>query len=62
MKFDVNSLPNDPEQLKQMLLELQQRIDEELIKKNLAYQVLLEHYISSLLTNTVKPRENAWWR
>lgn len=34
MKLDANSLPNDPEQLKQMLLELQHRMDEELAAKN----------------------------
>jgi transposase len=47
MKFNANSLPNVPEQLKQMLLELQQRMDEELavkdnelVEKDLAYQAL----------------------
>ena len=51
MKFTAKSLPNDPEQLKQMLLELQQRMDDELtqkdtelIEKDVAYQVLLEQY------------------
>jgi transposase len=51
MKFTADSLPNDPEQLKQMLLELQQRIESELTEKNIelaekevAYQALLERY------------------
>ena len=51
MKFNTNLLPNDPEQLKQMLLELQQRIDDELAhkdnalaEKDVAYQILLERY------------------
>jgi transposase len=44
MKFNANSLPNDPEQLKQMLLELQQRMGDELAEKEVAYQVLLERY------------------
>ena len=45
MKFNANSLPNDPEQLKHMLLELQQRMgkelaqkDNELAEKDVAYQ------------------------
>ncbi|MFQ3209244.1 MAG: transposase, partial [Colwellia sp.] len=42
MKFNANSLPNDPEQLKQMLLELQQRMESELAEKDVAYQQLLE--------------------
>ena len=51
MKFNANSLPNDPEQLKQMLLELQQRMESELAEKenelaekDVAYQLLLERY------------------
>ena len=44
MKIDMNTLPDDPEQLKHMLLELQQRMDEALTQKDLAYQVLLEQY------------------
>ena len=44
MKFNENSLPNDPEQLKQMLLELQQRMERELAEKYVAYQQLLERY------------------
>lgn len=34
MKIDANSLPNDPQQLKRMLLELQQRMDEKLAEKD----------------------------
>ncbi|WDE06676.1 IS66 family transposase [Thalassomonas viridans] len=37
MTFDINSLPNDPEKLKQMLLELQSQVekkDDELAKKD----------------------------
>ncbi len=51
MKFKANSLPNDPEQLKKMLLELQQRMDNELAQKDnelaekdVAYRILLERY------------------
>lgn len=51
MKFNANALPNTPEKLKEMLLELQQRIDEalakkdnELVEKDLVYQALLERY------------------
>ena len=34
MTFDINSLPNDPQQLKQMLLELQERTQKELATKD----------------------------
>lgn len=34
MKIDTNSLPDDPEQLKQMLLELQAETTQELAKKD----------------------------
>ena len=47
MKFDVNSLTDDPKQLKKMLLELQAVIikkDEELNEKDAIYQELLERY------------------
>ena len=44
MKFNANSLPNDPEQLKQMLLELQHRMESELAEKDVAYQLFLERY------------------
>ena len=60
MKPNANALPNDPDQLKQMLLELQQRMDKalaqkdnELVEKDIAYQALLERYnciITSALT------------
>jgi len=64
MKFNANSLPNDPEQLKQMLLELQQRMDEELalkdnelVEKDLAYQALLERYNLKLANEYGKKSE-----
>ncbi|MCP4320417.1 MAG: IS66 family transposase, partial [Alteromonadales bacterium] len=47
MKIDANSLPNDPEQLKKMLLELQQAMaekDKELAKQNEIIHGLLERY------------------
>lgn len=47
MKIDANSLPNDPEQLKKMLLELQQTLvkkDKELAKKDEIIHGLLERY------------------
>jgi transposase len=64
MKFSANSLPNDPEQLKQMLLELQQSMDakltqkdNELIEKDLAYQALLERYNLKLANEYGKQSE-----
>ncbi len=47
MKIDANSLPNDPEQLKKMLLELQQAMaekDKELAKQHEIIHGLLERY------------------
>lgn len=47
MKIDANSLPDDPEQLKRMLLELQQVMaekDKELAKKDELIYSLLERY------------------
>ncbi|PHR80488.1 MAG: IS66 family transposase [Colwellia sp.] len=47
MKIDANSLPNDPEQLKRMLLELQHAMaekDKELAKKDEIIHSLLERY------------------
>lgn len=47
MKTDTNSLPNDPKQLKRMLLELQQAMaekDKELAKKDEIIHGLLERY------------------
>ncbi len=47
MKIDANSLPNDPEQLKKMLLELQQALaekDKELAKQHEIIHGLLERY------------------
>lgn len=67
MKLDANALPNDPEQLKQMLLELQQVItekDNELATKNseLAeqaekYQALLDAYNAKLAKEYGKKSE-----
>lgn len=47
MKKDAHSLPDDPEQLKQMLLELQKLVaqkEDELATKDEQYQSLLERY------------------
>jgi len=67
MKFNANSLPNDPEQLKQMLLELQSLVvkkdnelakkDNELAEKNVAYQQLLERYNLKLANEHGKKSE-----
>jgi transposase len=57
MKFNANSLPNDPEQLKQMLLELQQRMESELAEKDVAYQQLLERYNLKLANEYGKKSE-----
>ena len=60
MKFNVNSLPNDPEQLKQMLLELQQVViqkEVELVEKDAAYQRLLERYNLKLANEYGKKSE-----
>ncbi|MFT5852721.1 MAG: transposase [Colwellia sp.] len=64
MKFNANSLPNDPEQLKHMLLELQQRMgkelaqkDNELAEKDVAYQQLLERYNLKLANEHGKKSE-----
>ncbi|MEH6386002.1 MAG: IS66 family transposase [Colwellia sp.] len=64
MKLDANSLPNDPEQLKRMLLELQQRMDNELAQKDnalaekdVAYQQLLERYNLKLANEYGKKSE-----
>jgi len=57
MKFNANSLPNDPEQLKQMLLELQQRMESELAEKDVAYQRLLERYNLKLANEYGKKSE-----
>ncbi|MFQ3266855.1 MAG: transposase, partial [Colwellia sp.] len=57
MKFNTNSLPNDPEQLKQMLLELQQRMESELAEKDVAYQQLLERYNLKLANEYGKKSE-----
>lgn len=57
MKFTANSLPNDPEQLKQMLLELQQHMESELTEKDVAYQLLLERYNLNLANEYGKKSE-----
>jgi transposase len=60
MKFNDNSLPNDPEQLKHMLLELQQVViqkDVELAEKDAAYQQLLERYNLKLANEYGKKSE-----
>ena len=57
MKIDANSLPNDPEQLKRMLLELQQRMDEELAKKDAQIHELLEAYNAKLAKEYGKKSE-----
>ena len=60
MKFDANSLPNDPEQLKQMLLELQRLVvqkDNELAEKEVVYQQLLERYNLKLANEYGKKSE-----
>ena len=53
MKFDVNTLPDDPEQLKTMLLELQSIISE----KDAIYQELLERYNIKLANEYGKKSE-----
>ncbi|MFT4747191.1 MAG: transposase [Congregibacter sp.] len=60
MKFNANSLPNDPEQLKQMLLELQHVViqkEVELAEKDVAYQQLLERYNLKLANEYGKKSE-----
>lgn len=60
MKFNANSLPNDPEQLKKMLLELQQVViqkEVELAEKDVAYQLLLERYNLKLANEYGKKSE-----
>jgi len=44
MKIDANSLPDDPEQLKKMVLELQHRMDKALAKKDEIIDSLLERF------------------
>lgn len=60
MKIDVNSLPNDPEQLKQMLLELQKVVaekDSELAKKDAQIHGLLARYNAKLAKEFGKKSE-----
>lgn len=60
MKFNAYSLPNDPEQLKKMLLELQQVViqkEVELAEKDVAYQRLLERYNFKLANEYGKKSE-----
>jgi transposase len=57
MKLDARSLPDDPEQLKHMLLELQQRMDEELAKKDAQIHELLQAYNAKLAKEYAKKSE-----
>ena len=44
MKIDAHSLPDDPEQLKRMLLELQQHMDVKLAEKDEIINELIKTY------------------
>ncbi|WP_041394898.1 IS66 family transposase [Photobacterium profundum] len=60
MKLDVNVLPDDPEQLKKMLLELQLLVAQkecELAEKDAIYQELLERYNIKLANEYGKKSE-----
>lgn len=60
MKLDAHSLPDDPEQLKRMLLELQQVIakkDEELAEKDAQIHELLQAYNAKLAKEYAKKSE-----
>ncbi|MGO2182729.1 MAG: hypothetical protein ACTH7Q_08665 [Pseudoalteromonas sp.] len=57
MKLDAHSLPDDPEQLKRMLLELQQRMDEELAKKDAKIHELQQAYNAKLAKEYAKKSE-----
>jgi len=67
MKIDTNSLPNDPEQLKEMLLELQKVVaekdselaekDSELAKKDAQIHELLERYEAKIAKEFGKKSE-----
>jgi transposase/molybdopterin converting factor small subunit len=57
MKLDAHSLPDDPEQLKRMLLELQLRMDEELAKKDAQIHELLQAYNAKLAKEYAKKSE-----
>ncbi|WP_435277327.1 IS66 family transposase (plasmid) [Psychrobium sp. nBUS_13] len=60
MKFDANSLPNDPEQLKSMLLELQyvvQKQNKELAQQKSLYQELLDAYNAKIAKEYGKKSE-----
>ena len=60
MKIDAHSLPDDPEQLKRMLLELQQVVakkDEELAEKDAQIHELLQAYNTKLAKEYAKKSE-----
>ena len=60
MKLDAHSLPDDPEQLKRMLLELQHVVakkDEELAKKDAQIHELLQAYNAKLAKEYAKKSE-----
>ncbi|MBB1420124.1 IS66 family transposase [Pseudoalteromonas sp. SG44-1] len=57
MKIDALSLPDDPEQLKRMLLELQQLMDEKLAEKDAQIHELLQAYNAKLAKEYAKKSE-----
>ncbi len=57
MKIDAHSLPDDPEQLKRMLLELQQHMDEKLAEKDAQIHELLQAYNAKLAKEYAKKSE-----
>lgn len=57
MKIDAHSLPDDPEQLKRMLLELQQHMDEKLAEKDAKIHELLQAYNAKLAKEYAKKSE-----
>jgi transposase len=57
MKLDAHSLPDDPEQLKRMLLELQQHMDEKLAEKDAQIHELLQAYNAKLAKEYSKKSE-----
>ncbi|MBB1303847.1 IS66 family transposase [Pseudoalteromonas sp. SR44-8] len=57
MKIDAHSLPDDPEQLKRMLLELQQHMDEKLAEKDAQIYELLQAYNAKLAKEYAKKSE-----
>ncbi|MEM5510635.1 hypothetical protein WNY98_17325 [Pseudoalteromonas sp. AS71] len=60
MKIDAHSLPDDPEQLKRMLLELQQIVakkDKKLAEKDAQVHELLQAYNAKLAKEYAKKSE-----